>query len=122
MNMVMAAVTVLVMLKTMMNSAFRNQNILEDGENEAEFDESPSQVSDFEYEYLNDLLENEDFDFKQLNIEDFEDLDFQKLITELNSNLTTKLEIMKHSPVLNKLLSIDKTDNDFEAGEAISDS
>lgn len=125
MNMVMAAVAVLVMIKTMVNSSFRKQNpehFEEEEDFDYEEDEMPNQISDFEYEYLNNLLENENFDFQNFKIEDFENLDFRKLMTELNSNLEVKLAIMKNNPTLNELLLKSSKQNDFDNGEAASDS
>ena len=49
MKMVMAAVAVLVMLKTMVNRTISSQEDLHDQEDlEEEFDETPGQVSDLE--------------------------------------------------------------------------
>lgn len=122
MNMIMAAVAVLVMLKTMLNRTISKQDDFDDQENlEEELDETPNQASDLEYEYLNDLLQDENFDFEQLNIEDFENLDFKKLMSELNSNLAFKLSIMEHSTILDKL-QLNHNDNiEDEVGEAVSD-
>lgn len=122
MNMIMAAVAILVMLKTMVNGAIRNQKEERFETEEDDFNETPGQASDLEYEYLNDLLGNEDFDLSQFKIEDFENLNFQKMMLELNDNLEFKLAIMKNSTVLNELLLKNGDDNNFEAGEAVSDS
>jgi hypothetical protein len=123
MNMVMAAVAVLVMLKTMVNRTISSQEDMDDQEDlEEEFDETPGQVSDLEYEYLNDLLTDENFDFEQFKIEDFENLDFQKMMSELNSNLEVKLAIMKNSTIIKELQLKSSNNNDDELGEAISDS
>jgi predicted molibdopterin-dependent oxidoreductase YjgC len=129
MNMIMAAVAVLVMLKTMVNRTFHNEES-EDFEDfevdsaeefEVDYDESPNQITDDEYEYLNELLEDEDFDFQNFKIEDFEHLDFKKLMTELSSNLEVKFAIMKNSSMLDEALFKNKNDQDSEAGEAVSD-
>ena len=88
MNMIMAAVAVLVMLKTMLNRTIRKQDDFDNQEeSEEDIEETPNQMSDVEYEYLNDLLEDESFDFEQLKIEDFENLDFQLLLSYHESSM-----------------------------------
>mgnify|MGYP000480573722 CR=1 FL=1 len=69
-NLIMAAVAVLVMLKTMLNRAFKEDEEYDEEEYddededyyeedfEEEYDDEPYQVSDDEYEYFNDLLED----------------------------------------------------------------
>lgn len=115
MNMIMAAVAILVTLKTKLNRSFHKEtvtgsenNLSEEATND---EETPNQMTDDEYEYLNELLEQEDFDFQNFKVEDFEQLDFQKLMRELNNNLKIKSTLIKK----------DKTEDDSEAGEAVSD-
>lgn len=116
MNMIMAAVAILVTLKTKLNYRFYKETAT-DFENDllneiADDEENPNQMTDDEYEYLNELLEQEDFNFQNFKIEDFEQLDFQKLMRELNNNLKIKSTIIEKN----------KTEEDFETGEAVSDS
>lgn len=132
MNLIFAAVAVLVMVKTMVNAAFQSMD--GDFEEDEDWDgdeevweddeaEAPYRVSDQEYEYFNDLLEKEDFDFENFDIDNFENLNFNKLFQNLSNNLEVKLAIIKNSEILKDLLLRYRNDNATEdnGGEAVSD-
>ena len=126
MNLIMAAVGVLVMFKTMLHTAFRNiDEEFEEGFEEEEIDdddddESAYAVSDEEFEYFTEIFEDEDVDFENLKLDDFEDLNFKKLFEDLGSNLQFKIAIMKNSAVLKEMILNRKRELD-EIGEAVSD-
>ena len=126
MNLIMAAVGVLVMFKTMLHTAFRNidEEFEEDfeaeiGEEEEEA-ETPYSVSDEEFEYFNEIFEDDDIDFESLKLDDSEDLNFKKLFTDLESNLQFKIAVIKNSAVLKEMILNRKRELD-EIGEAVSD-
>lgn len=127
MNLIFAAVAVLVMIKTMVNTAFKNMEAEEDWEDEEDWEEEndgePSRVSDQEYEYFNELLEGEDFDFENFDLDDFENLNFNKLFQDLGNNLQVKLAIMENSEVLKELLLKYRTAREEASndGENVSD-
>jgi hypothetical protein len=127
MNLIMAAVGVLVMFKTMLHTAFRNIDEEFEGEDfedemgeEDEADDTPYAVSDEEFEYFNAIFEDGDLDFENLKLDDFEELNFRKLFEDLESNLQFKIAIMKNSAVLKEMIWNRKRELD-EAGEAVSD-
>jgi|GEM_PF-1932575 hypothetical protein len=127
MNLIMAAVGVLVMFKTMLHTAFRNIDEEFEGEDfedetgeEDEEDDTPYAVSDDEFEYFNEIFEGEDLDFENMELDDFEDLNFKKMFEDLGSNLEFKIAIMKNSTMLKEMILNRKRELD-EAGEAVSD-
>jgi hypothetical protein len=124
MNLIMAAVGVLVMFKTMLHTAFRNidEEFEEDFEAEVEEgeEETPYGVSDEEFEYFNEIFEDDDIDIESLKLDDSEDLNFKKLFTDLESNLQFKIAVMKNSAVLKEMILNRKRELD-EIGEAVSD-
>jgi hypothetical protein len=127
MNLIMAAVGVLVMFKTMLHTAFRNIDEEFEGEDfedetgeEDEEDDTPYAVSDDEFEYFNEIFEGEDLDFENMGLDDFEDLNFKKMFEDLGSNLEFKIAIMKNSTMLKEMILNRKRELD-EAGEAVSD-
>lgn len=127
MNLIMAAVGVLVMFKTMLHTAFRNideafgeEDFEDEMEAEDEADDTPYAVSDEEFEYFNAIFEDGDLDFENMELDDFEGLDFKKMFEDLESNLQFKIAIMKNSAVL-KAMILDRKRALDEAGEAVSD-
>lgn len=127
MNLIMAAVGVLVMFKTMLHTAFRNideefedEDFEDEMGAEEEENDSPYAVSDEEFEYFNEIFEDSDLNFENLKLDDFEELNFRKLFTDLESNLQFKIAIMKNSAVLKEMILNRKRELD-EAGEAVSD-
>ena len=129
-NLIMAAVAVLVMLKTMLNRAFNeidddydeeyddnfdNEEFFED-----DFEDEPYQVSDEEYEYFNEILE--DVDLENLTEESLEELDLNQLLQSFSESLEFKLAIMKNSTVLKEMILKKKEAIEEEPqGEAVSD-
>ena len=127
MNLIMAAVGVLVMFKTMLHTAFRNideefedEDFEDEIGEEEEADDTPYAVSDEEFEYFNEIFEDGDLDFENMELDDFEELNFRKLFADLESNLQFKIAIMKNSAVLKEMILNRKRELD-EAGEAVSD-
>lgn len=129
-NLIMAAVAILVMLKTMINRAFNEMDEEDedfddddydyDLEYDEDEDDEPYQVSDEEYEHFNEILEAVDFD--NLSEEELGDLDLKHLLQSFNDSLEFKLAIMKNSTVLKEMLLKKKEAAEEEiGGEAVSD-
>ncbi len=89
--------------------------VVEEGE-----EETPYGVSDEEFEYFNEIFEDDDIDIESLKLDDSEDLNFKKLFTDLESNLQFKIAVMKNSAVLKEMILNRKRELD-EIGEAVSD-
>lgn len=123
-NIIMAAVTVLVMFKTMINRVINDDadELMED-ENEEETEVLPLQVSDDEYEYFNELIQS--IPLENLTEEELENIELEDLLQSFSDSLEFKLALMKNSTVLKDLLSskvsLDNDDDD-EVGNAVSDS
>lgn len=122
-NLIMAAVAVLVMLKTMVNRAFNEEEVDFEEEDDSDYeasDDAPSQVSDEEYEYFNEILEEVDLEY--LTEESLEELDLEQLLQSFSDSLEFKLAIMKNSSVLKEMILKKKTSQKAEVeGEAVSD-
>lgn len=118
-NIIMAAVTVLVMFKTMINRAF-NEEAVDQFEEEDEDEPIPFQVADEEYEYFNELLEAIDFD--NLTEDDLDNIELEDLLQGFSDSLEFKLALMKNSSLLKAMLS-NKTTSDYDdvEGEAVTD-
>jgi hypothetical protein len=118
-NIIMAAVTVLVMFKTMINRAF-NEEAADEFEEEDEDEPIPFQVADEEYEYFNELLEAIDFD--NLTEDDLDNIELEDLLQGFSDSLEFKLALMKNSSLLKAMLS-NKTTSDYDdvEGEAVTD-
>ena len=121
-NIIMAAITVLVMFKTMINRVMNDDEeaSLED-ENEEDTEALPLQVSDDEYEYFNELIKS--IPLENLTEEELENIELKDLLQSFSDSLEFKLALMKNSAVLKDLLSNKASfDNDDEIGNAVSDS
>ena len=123
-NIIMAAVTVLVMFKTMINRVINDDadELMED-ENEEETEVLPLQVSDDEYEYFNELIQS--IPLENLTEEELDSIELEDLLQSFSDSLEFKLALMKNSTVLKDLLSSKVTldnDDDDEVGNAVSDS
>ena len=121
-NIIMAAITVLVMFKTMINRVMNDDEeaSLED-ENEEDTEALPLQVSDDEYEYFNELIKS--IPLENLTEEELENIELKDLLQSFSDSLEFKLALMKNSAVLKDLLSNKASfDNDEEIGNAVSDS
>ena len=123
-NIIMAAVTVLVMFKTMINRVINDDadELMED-ENEEETEVLPLKVSDDEYEYFNELIQS--IPLENLTEEELDSIELEDLLQSFSDSLEFKLALMKNSTVLKDLLSskvsLDNDDDD-EVGNAVSDS
>ena len=125
-NLIMAAVAVLVMLKTMINRAFDDEDDYDEDEDEdydedenEDYDENePYRVSDEEYEYFNEILES--VDLENLTEDTLEEFDLNQLLQSFSDSLEFKLAIMKNSKILKEMVMKRKEVID-EEGEAISD-
>lgn len=117
-NLIMAAVAVLVMLKTMINRAFDDEDDYDEDENEDYDENEPYRVSDEEYEYFNEILES--VDLENLTEDTLEEFDLNQLLQSFSDSLEFKLAIMKNSKILKEMVMKRKEVID-EEGEAISD-
>jgi len=118
-NLIMAAVAVLVMLKTMINRAFDDYDEDYDEDENEDYDENePYRVSDEEYEYFNEILES--VDLENLTEDTLEEFDLNQLLQSFSDSLEFKLAIMKNSKILKEMVMKRKEVID-EEGEAISD-
>ncbi len=123
-NLIMAAVAVLVMLKTMINRAFDDEDEeydeddYDEDENEDYDENEPYRVSDEEYEYFNEILES--VDLENLTEDTLEEFDLNQLLQSFSDSLEFKLAIMKNSKILKEMVMKKKEVID-EEGEAISD-
>jgi len=118
-NLIMAAVAVLVMLKTMINRAFDDEDEEYDEDEDYDEDENePYRVSDEEYEYFNEILES--VDLENLTEDTLEEFDLNQLLQSFSDSLEFKLAIMKNSKILKEMVMKRKEVID-EEGEAISD-
>ena len=120
-NIIMAAITVLVMFKTMINRVMNDDEeaSLED-ENEEDTEALPLQVSDDEYEYFNELIKS--IPLENLTEEELENIELKDLLQSFSDSLEFKLALMKNSAALKDLLSNKVSiDNDDEIGNAVSD-
>ena len=121
-NIIMAAVTVLVMFKTMINRVINDDadELMED-ENEEETEVLPLQVSDDEYEYFNELIQS--IPLENLTEEELDSIELEDLLQSFSDSLEFKLALMKNSTVLKDLLSSKVSfDNNDDVGNAVSDS
>ena len=121
-NIIMAAVTVLVMFKTMIYRVMNDDaNEHYEEESEDEIEEQTLQVSDDEYEYFNELLETLNLD--NLSAEELDNIELEDLLQSFSDSLDFKLALMKNSTVLKDLLSSrTPLDSDDAIGNAVTDS
>lgn len=121
-NIIMAAVTVLVMFKTMIYRVMNDDaNEHYEEESEDEIEAEPLQVSDDEYEYFNELLETLNLD--NLSAEELDNIELEDLLQSFSDSLDFKLALMKNSTVLKDLLSSrTPLDSDDAIGNAVTDS
>lgn len=120
-NIIMAAVTVLVMFKTMIYRVMNDDtNEHYEEESEDEIEAQPLQVSDDEYEYFNELIKS--IPLENLTEEELENIELKDLLQSFSDSLEFKLALMKNSAALKDLLSNKVSiDNDDEIGNAVSD-
>ena len=121
-NIIMAAVTVLVMFKTMIYRVMNDDaNEHYEEESEDEIEEQTLQVSDDEYEYFNELLETLNLD--NLSAEELDNIELEDLLQSFSDSLDFKLALMKNSTVLkDSLSSRTPLDSDDAIGNAVTDS
>jgi hypothetical protein len=103
-NIILAAVAVLVTLKTLLNGKKGTFEVQENAD-----EDEPIAVSDLTYEYLNDALHSEQIDF--------ENLDFMTLMRHLQGEFKEKAAFLETNADLRQFLSVAENEQEGKDSE-----